>query len=408
MNRIAVIGGGAAGFFSAIHAAQGGATVIIFEKTSNTLSKVKISGGGRCNVTHAAYEVSKLIKNYPRGDKFLKKVFQQFAVKDTIEWFESRGVRLKVEADGRMFPVSDDSQTIIDILKKVADQSGVKLFTSHRVTAIKKREGGVELLVNDKWMTFDHVIITTGGHPKLEGFEMLKSMGHTIDAPVPSLFTFNTPQEPLTSLMGISVPSALVTLEGTKLQYKGPLLITHWGVSGPAVLKLSAFGAKWLADSQYKAKAHIRWLSDHSEEDYRKEIDRFKNNHPKKKIIANPLFILPSRLWEHFCKLSMIGEGLLWHECGKKQINKLIECLFNYIISIEGKTTFKEEFVTAGGVDLSEIDPASMESRIMPDVYFAGEVINVDGITGGFNFQAAWSTGYVAGISAGQKVKLKI
>jgi len=400
MKRIAVIGGGAAGYFAAIHAAQRGATVIIYEKTSNTLSKVKISGGGRCNVTHAAFEVSKLIKNYPRGDKFLKKVFQHFAVKETIQWFESRGVQLKVEADGRMFPVSDDSQTIIDLLRKEADGLGVQLKTSHRVSAIKKRDQELNLLVNDEWITFDRAIITTGGHPKLEGFKMLQSLGHTIEAPVPSLFTFNTPQEPLTSLMGISVPSALVTLEGTKLQYKGPLLITHWGVSGPAVLKLSAFGAKWLADSEYKAKAHIRWLSENSEEDYRKEIDRFKNNHPKKKIIANPLFNLPARLWEHFCKLSLIGEGLLWHECGKKQINKLIECLFNYIISIEGKTTFKEEFVTAGGVHLSEIDPTSMKSRIVSDVYFAGEVINVDGITGGFNFQAAWSTGYLAGLSA--------
>jgi len=400
MKKIAVIGAGAAGYFAAIHAAQQGASVILFEKTSNTLSKVKISGGGRCNVTHAAFEVSKLVKNYPRGDKFLKKVFKHFSVKDTIAWFESRGVKLKTEADGRMFPVSDDSQSIIDILRQESSNARVILKTSHRVSGI--RHGGklLELMVNENWESFDRVIITTGGHPKLEGFEIVKSLGHTIEAPVPSLFTFNTPNEPLKSLPGISVPSAKVTLEGTKLHYEGPLLITHWGVSGPAVLKLSAFGAKWLADKSYKAKAHIQWLSGYKEEDYRKEIDRFKNNHPKKKIIANPLFNLPSRLWEHFCELSLVGDQLLWHECGKKQINKLVECLFNYIISIEGKTTFKEEFVTAGGVDLSEIDPNSMESKIVPNVFFAGEVINVDGITGGFNFQAAWSTGYLAGIAA--------
>ncbi|HSJ68795.1 MAG TPA: NAD(P)/FAD-dependent oxidoreductase [Anditalea sp.] len=400
MKKIAVIGGGAAGYFAAIHAAQSGATVIIYEKTSNTLSKVKISGGGRCNVTHAAYEVSKLIKNYPRGDKFLKKVFQHFSVKDTVNWFEQRGVSLKVESDGRMFPVTDDSQTIIDILRQEATKANVILKTTHKASEIRKSEKGLDLLINEKWEHFDKIIITTGGHPKLEGFNMVNRMGHAIEAPVPSLFTFNTPHEPIKSMPGISVPNARINLEGTKLHYNGPLLITHWGVSGPAVLKLSAFGAKWMAEKQYKAKAHIQWLSDFKEEDYRKDIDRFKNNHPKKKIIANPLFNLPSRLWEHFCNLALISDQLLWHECGKKQINKLVECLFNYIISIEGKTTFKEEFVTAGGVDLSEIDPNSMESKIVPDVYFAGEVINIDGITGGFNFQAAWSTGYLAGISA--------
>ncbi|KEO71725.1 BaiN/RdsA family NAD(P)/FAD-dependent oxidoreductase [Anditalea andensis] len=400
MKKIAVIGGGAAGYFAAIHASQVKAEVILFEKTSNTLSKVKISGGGRCNVTHAAYEISKLTKNYPRGEKFLKKVFQHFNVKDTIDWFEKRGVKLKVESDGRMFPETDKSQTIIDILKLEAEQSKVTLKTNHKISDIKRTDKGLELLSNGVWEVFNSVIITTGGHPKLEGFDMIKGLGHTIVSPVPSLFTFNTPQETLKSLPGIAVPNALIKLEGTKLNYRGPLLITHWGVSGPAVLKLSAFGAKWLAEKHYKAKAHIQWSSEHSEEDLRKEIDRFKNIHPKKKIIANPLFNLPARLWDHFCELSGISSLLLWHECGKKQINKLIECLFNYIISIDGKTTFKEEFVTAGGVNLSEIDPQSMESKIVPGVFFAGEVVDVDGITGGFNFQAAWSTGYLAGKSA--------
>ena len=400
MLKVAVIGGGAAGFFAAIHAAQKGAEVVLLEKTSNTLSKVKISGGGRCNVTHAAYEPSQLIKNYPRGEKFLKKVFTHFDVNDTISWFASRGVELKVEADGRMFPVTDDSQTIIDVLRSEADKYGVVLKSSHRVSVIRKNDGGgVQLLVNENWLQFDKVIITTGGHPKLEGFDMLRKLGHKIESPVPSLFTFNTPNETITALTGISLPNVLVSLEGTKLNYQGPLLITHWGVSGPAVLKLSAFGAKWMAEKNYAAKAHIRWINEYKEDDFRKEIQIFKNNHPKKKIITNPLFNLPSRIWEHFCERSQIGKDLLWHECSKKQINRLIENLFNYIIAIEGKTTFKEEFVTAGGVDLNEIDPNSMESRLVPDVFFAGEVINVDGITGGFNFQAAWSTGFLAGIS---------
>ena len=403
--KIGVIGAGAAGYFAAIHAAQGGADVTIIEKTSKSLAKVKISGGGRCNVTHAAFELSNLSKNYPRGEKFLKKVFRHFSVKDTIDWFESRGVALKTEADGRMFPVSDDSQSIIDALQIAANQAGVKFIFSFTVKEIIRKESLFELSSDDIKLAFDKIIVCSGGNPKLDGFHFLANFKHSIEPPIPSLFTFNTPQEAIKKLMGISVPDAFVRLEGTKMAYRGPLLITHWGLSGPAVLKLSSFGAKWLFDQQYKAKAHIRWGNDWTEEWLFQQLFSFQNNHPKKKIISNPLLGLPSRLWEHLCEKSEIGSEILWHNLPKKQVNKLVQNLFCYIVVIEGKTTFKEEFVTAGGVALDEVNPETMGSRLVEGLFFSGEVLNIDGITGGFNFQAAWSTGYVAGVSANQPYK---
>ena len=400
---VGVIGGGAAGFFAAIHAAQGGAKVVLMEKTSKVLSKVKVSGGGRCNVTHAAFENSQLLKGYPRGEKFLKKVFAHFSVRDTISWFESRGVKLKVEADGRMFPVTDSSQSIIDALETSARKAGVEVLFNFPVILIKPSGNGWEVVSGQKSLWFDKLIIASGGSPKKEGFHFIEGLGHPIIAPIPSLFTFNTPQEPIRQLMGISVTDAYVRLEGTKLAYRGPLLITHWGLSGPAVLKLSAFGAQWLFDQQYKAKAHIRWSHDFTEENLVQNLQHFKSQHPKKKIITNPQFGLPSRLWEHLCEKAEISEGILWHEISKKAMNKLVQNLFCYIVALEGKTTFKEEFVTAGGVDLKEVNPETMESKLHPGLHFAGEVLNIDGITGGYNFQAAWSTGFLAGESVIKK-----
>lgn len=398
--RVGVIGAGAAGYFAGIHAALKGAEVIILEKTSKTLSKVKISGGGRCNVTHAAFENSKLVKNYPRGEKFLKKVFRHFSVQDTINWFESRGVKLKVEADGRMFPVTDSSQSIIDALQEQALKLPVQVLMHQGVEKIEAIDGKFKVTTKDKTFVFDRLIISTGGFPKAEGFGFIKNMGHTIVPPIPSLFTFNTPQEPLRELMGISVPDAYVRLEGSKLAYAGPVLITHWGLSGPAVLKLSAFGAKWLFEKNYQTNAHIRWNKDWTEEQLVRELHNFKNQHPKKKIVSNPLFSLPARLWAYLCEKSEITEELLWQNLPKKQFHKLVQNLFCYIVSVKGKTTFKEEFVTAGGVDLSEVNPETMESKLHKGLFFAGEVLDIDGITGGFNFQAAWSTGYLAGINA--------
>jgi predicted Rossmann fold flavoprotein len=399
---IGVIGAGAAGYFAAIHAAQNGASVTIIEKTSKSLSKVKISGGGRCNVTHAAYEISNLSKNYPRGEKFLKKVFRHFAVKDTISWFESRRVELKTEQDGRMFPVTDNSQTIIDALEVSAIQLKVKILFNFPVEGIQKKDGKFTIKSKDRELIFDRLVVCSGGSPKIDGFNFIKNMGHRIAPPIPSLFTFNTPNEPIKKLMGISVPDAMVRLEGTKLAYRGPVLITHWGISGPAVLKLSAFGAQWLFENNYNSNAHIRWIAGLAENDIIEQLTNFKNQHPKKKVISNPLFSLPSRLWEHIAEKSEVEADLVWQNLPKKHFHKLVQNLFCYIVHVEGKTTFKEEFVTAGGVDLSEVNPDTMESKLIESLFFAGEVLNIDGITGGFNFQAAWSTGYLAGISANQ------
>ncbi|MCH7411251.1 NAD(P)/FAD-dependent oxidoreductase [Belliella sp. DSM 111904] len=398
MNDVAVIGAGASGYFAAIHAAKAGGNVTIIEKTSKSLSKVSVSGGGRCNVTHAAFENRLLIKNYPRGEKFLKKSFVQFSVNDTINWFESRGVRLKVEQDGRMFPVSDSSESIIQALEKEASLQNVRIKYHFGVVDVDKIDEKFRITnTNGDNLYFDHLIVCTGGSSKFQGFDFLKKFKHKIIPPIPSLFTFNTPHEPIKALMGISVSDAFVKLEGTKLSYQGPLLITHWGISGPAVLKLSAFGAQWLAEKNYKAKAQIRWDSRWTEESLLIDLINFKSKHPKKKINSNPLFGLPSRLWEHFVERSEIKDEDIWINISKKQLNRLIQNLFCYIVSIDGKTTFKEEFVTAGGVSLDQVNPDTMESKLVSGLYFAGEVLDIDGITGGFNFQAAWTTGYIAG-----------
>ncbi|MBN3519300.1 NAD(P)/FAD-dependent oxidoreductase [Algoriphagus lutimaris] len=398
--KIAVIGGGAAGFFAAIHASKKGSSVTIFEKSPKLLSKVKISGGGRCNVTHRPLEISKLVKNYPRGEKFLKKVFPHFKSEDTIQWFESRSVPLKVEEDGRMFPVSDDSQSIIDALLKESGQLGIQIRTSTGIKTIQDQGNSFTLNTNQGELTFDAVIVAGGGHPKLDGYSFLKNLKHTIVSPIPSLFTFNTPQEPIKKLMGISMPNAHVKIEGTKLNYQGPLLITHWGVSGPAVLKLSAFGAEWLHEKKYHARAIINWNSDFNESKYLEHLLTYSKSHPNRKVINYPLFEVPSRLWEYLCSQSEIELNQTFNGLSKKQYNKLVQNLFCHILRIDGKTTFKEEFVTAGGIALQEVNPNTMESRYHPNLYFAGEILNIDGITGGFNFQAAWSTGYLAGISS--------
>lgn len=397
--KIAIIGGGASGFFAAIHAAGKGREITIFEKSPKLLSKVKISGGGRCNVTHRPMEISKLIKNYPRGEKFLKKVFAQFKSENTIEWFESRGVKLKIEHDGRMFPASDDSQSIIDAILNETNKLKIQILTSHGIKSISSESNGYLLETEKGNFKFDSVIIASGGHPKSDGYHFLNKLKHTFSAPIPSLFTFNTPGEPIRELMGISMPDGLVKLEGTKLSYRGPVLITHWGLSGPAVLKLSAFGAQWLYNQQYKAKALINWNAEMSENEYAENIISYSLAHPNRKISTHALFGIPIRLWEHLTQISGIEIDQVFNTLAKKQINKLVQNLFCFPLIINGKTTFKEEFVTAGGINLDEINPETMESKFHPNLFFAGEVLNLDGITGGFNFQAAWSTGFLAGKS---------
>jgi predicted Rossmann fold flavoprotein len=397
--KIAVIGGGAAGFFAAIHASASDREVILFEKTSKLLSKVKISGGGRCNVTHRPMEISKLVKNYPRGEKFLKRVFRHFSIPDTFEWFESRGVKLKIESDGRVFPASDSSQSIIDILLREAEKSGVKIRTSTSIKTIKPLNQGFELLTDSGSFRFDRVIISSGGQPKTDGYSFLNTLNTNIIDPIPSLFTFNTPGEPIRELMGVSVRDGIVKIEGTQLSYRGPILVTHWGLSGPAVLKLSAFGAEWLHQHHYQARAIVNWNSALGESDYIDQLAIYSQNYPNRKVRSHALFDIPSRLWEHFCEKAGIAEAQLYGNIPKKLLNKLTQNLFCYILEVKGKTTFKEEFVTAGGVSLDEVNPETMESKNHPNLFFAGEVLNIDGITGGFNFQAAWSTGYLAGKS---------
>ncbi|WP_114751920.1 BaiN/RdsA family NAD(P)/FAD-dependent oxidoreductase [Pleomorphovibrio marinus] len=403
MEKIAVIGGGASGFFAAIHAAKGENQVDIFEKTGKTLTKVKVSGGGRCNVTHNCLNPKKLIAFYPRGSAFLKGVFSKFAVKETMSWFETHGVSLKVEEDNRVFPQSDSSGTIISCLQQVATELGVRIRTHAKVEKVLPLAEGFEVQCNGESCHYTKVIVCSGGSSKVGGYAWIRELGHTIVSPIPSLFTFNLPGSSLTHLSGISMPHSQVRLVGTKLSYEGPILITHWGVSGPAVLKLSAFGAHWLHECEYHTEAQIRWNGDMGEEKLRSELLLYKDRFPKRRIGSHPMFSIPSRLWIFLLNCAEIEENSIWMGLSKKQINKLVENLFRFSIFIHGKTTFKDEFVTAGGVKLEEVNPTTMESKLIPGLYFSGEVLNLDGITGGFNFQAAWSTGYLAGTSASQQ-----
>jgi predicted Rossmann fold flavoprotein len=402
--KIAVIGGGAAGFFGAIACAESNnnAEVTIFEKSKNLLSKVKISGGGRCNVTHACFENNLLVKKYPRGSKELKKPFAQFSTRDTIKWFDSKGVTLKTEEDGRVFPVTDNSQTIIDCLVKTARNSGVKIITSAGVKSIQKDNSeGSKFRINfsEEFLVFDKVLIATGGNPNSDSYQWFATLGHTIVSPVPSLFTFNIPNSKYEGLMGIAVANSTVKISGTKTEQNGPLLITHWGLSGPAVLRLSAWEARTLSDLNYHFTILINWVPEFNEESLREKLKNIKSENPKKTISVNPLFALPKRLWERLVNLAQVPDDLRWLDISNKQLNKLIEELLRSELAVKGKTTFKEEFVTCGGVSLEDINLDTMESLKCQGMYFAGEVIDVDGITGGFNFQSAWTTGYIAGKS---------
>ncbi len=398
ISKVAVIGGGAAGFFAAMSAKKHHpkAEVILFEKTNKLLSKVKVSGGGRCNVTHHELEPSKMAKNYPRGEKFLKKAFSQFSVVDTISWFKERDVELKVETDNRMFPVSNSSQTIIDTFLKEAQKIGVNIVQGMAMSGLEEMENGIRLhLTDESDQDFDAVIIALGGQSTEKKFELFKGLGHTIKTPVPSLFTFNI-SDKITELMGTVSPNAQVKIQGTKLQNTGPLLITHWGMSGPAILKLSSLAARELADREYQFKIQINWLGDKKEEELREQLRSFVEENGKKMRNKNP-FDIPNRLWMHFLSELKIDESGTWNSLDKKSKNRIINKILNDEYQITKKTTFKEEFVICGGIALSNINPKTMESRVSPNLYFAGEFLDIDGVTGGFNFQAAWTTGFIAG-----------
>ncbi|MGB3849005.1 MAG: NAD(P)/FAD-dependent oxidoreductase [Tunicatimonas sp.] len=397
--NVAIIGGGAAGFFAALSCKHHHPTahVTIYEKTSKLLSKVKVSGGGRCNVMHDCFAVSQLVKHYPRGGKRLKKPFAQFGPTETQAWFEQRGVPLRTESDGRMFPTTNTSQTIIDCFLQEAKRLGIEVQTQSSVHTLVLDGNTFRLTVGSEEVTADRVIVTTGGSPKLSGLAWLADLGHAIAPPVPSLFTFNMPDTPLTALPGLSVERALVRVPGTKLSHDGPLLITHWGTSGPAVLKLSAWGARALSERAYQFPVQINWLGNPNEEEVRTDLLQQLPALGGRKIANKNPYRLPQRLWNHLLAKADIDPDTPWAELSKKRRNALLAALLNDSYTVSGKTTFKEEFVTCGGVCLSDVDMNTLESQVCPGLYFAGEVLDIDGVTGGFNFQAAWSTGFVAG-----------
>ena len=404
-KKVAVIGGGAAGFFFAINLAMRtkDAEIVILEKTNKVLSKVKVSGGGRCNVTNATYHNGKLSYNYPRGQAFLRKVFEDFSAKDTVDWFSNQHVTLKAEDDNRIFPLSDSSQTIIECFMQAIERLGIILKTNTIIDSIKKLENGkLQLNENEE---YDFVFIGTGGSAKLESYNWLANMGHTILTPLPSLFTLNIPDNPLKGLEGLSVVEASVRAEKTNLSATGGWLVTHWGISGPAVLRLSAWGAKELAERNYHFAVFVNFITQMNAEIVRTKMQEFGQLNKQKLIGSHRLFDLPSRLWERMVFLAEIHPELRWCDISKQKLNKLVENLTNFRLEVRGKTTFKEEFVTCGGISLEDVHVQTIESKIVRGIFFGGEVLDIDGITGGFNFQAAWSTAWLAAKEVARRIE---
>lgn len=401
---VIVIGGGAAGFFGAIASAtaHSHAQVTLLEAGRKPLAKVRISGGGRCNVTHHCFDPAQLVQYYPRGGKALRGAFTRFGPSNTIAWFESHGVRLKAEADARMFPVTDSSETIVECLVNAAVSAGVKLRTGSAVKSVRKisSEFEVELKTGER-LRGDRLLLATGSNPL--GYRWAQDLGHTVVSPVPSLFTFNIKDPRLEDLAGVSVENVCLRLLETKkkLEQIGPLLITHWGISGPAVLRLSAWGARILHEHNYHLPVLINWVPEYNSENLRQHLLEVKTKLPKKRIINYCPLPLPKRLWQRFVSFAGITPQKPWTELSKKELNKLVQELTGGRYKIQGKGVFKEEFVTCGGVSLKEIDFKKMESKRCPGLYFAGEIIDIDGVTGGFNFQSAWTTSWLAGQAMG-------
>ena len=392
--NIIIIGGGAAGFFTAINLVEKNPKlkVAILERGKNVLEKVRISGGGRCNVTHACFVPNDLVKFYPRGERELKGPFHQFCSGDTIEWFEKHGVELKIEEDGRMFPVSDSSQTIIDCFLNATQKLKIDVLTGHSVQELYQGENYWKISTNQVVFSCQKVIMTTGSNPKI--WELLQDLGHTIIPPVPSLFTFNIKDFRIKDLMGVAT-NAAVKVKNSKLNAIGPLLITHWGMSGPGILRLSAWGARELAEKKYHFAIQVNWIPGYSFDEIVEELKTIKEENAKKLVTKYAQFNLPKRLWESLTKAATISEEIKWADVNKKQLHLLAEQLTNGEFQVNGKSTFKEEFVTAGGIDLKEVNFKTMESKILPNLYFAGEILNIDAITGGFNFQNAWTGGFI-------------
>ncbi|MEW5676874.1 NAD(P)/FAD-dependent oxidoreductase [Flavobacterium enshiense] len=391
---ILIVGGGAAGFFTAINLAENNPKlkIAILERGKEVLTKVKVSGGGRCNVTHACFVPNELVKFYPRGEKELKGPFHQFCSGDTIEWFEKHGVALKIEEDGRMFPVSDSSQTIIDCFLSATTKLGIEVLTGQSVQTIFKGEDYWKVATNQQSYKCSKLVMTTGSNPKI--WEMMEELGHSVVAPVPSLFTFNIKDARIKDLMGVSA-FALVKVKDSKLKASGPLLITHWGMSGPGILRLSAWGARELASKNYHFILQVNWLNEVDFESALETLKDLKEENAKKLVVKFCPFEFPKRLWESLLTASGISAETKWADISKKQLSDLTNQLTNGQFQVNGKSTFKEEFVTAGGIDLKEINFKTMESKLHENLYFAGEIVNIDAITGGFNFQNAWTGGFL-------------
>ncbi len=395
--KIAILGAGAAGCFAAANIPfDANNEVVVFEKAARAMQKIKVSGGGRCNVTHECFELPALVEKYPRGKQLLKKTFHHFNPSDTIRWFEERGVKLKTEPDGRMFPVSNDSQTIIDCIWGEMMKQKVQVRFHKGVLSIEPKENQYIIHFADKSSyTADKILIATGGFPKKDQYSWIEALPHSIQNPVPSLFTFNLPKHPITELMGV-VADASVKIAGTKFKEQGPLLITHWGFSGPAILRCSAWAARALEEKNYHFNISVNWLKEATEEDLREQLISLRQFEGKQLVHHKNPFGLPKRLWEYFVIRIGIAETTRWGDLPAAQQNKLIETLLRDVYEVKGKTTFKEEFVTCGGIELKDIEPQTMQSRKLKGIYFAGEITDVDGITGGFNFQNAWTSAWIA------------
>jgi predicted Rossmann fold flavoprotein len=403
-QRVIVIGGGAAGFFGAIAAARATTQVTLLEAAPQPLGKVRLSGGGRCNVTHHCFDPAVLVQHYPRGGKALRGAFSRFQPQDTVAWFEQRGVRLKTEADGRMFPTTNDSGTIVDCLLGEARRVGVTLRTQAAVTSVEPWGTGFVVKPRSREpLACDRLLLATGSSP--QGYRIAAALGHTIEPPVPSLFTFHVPDPALHNLAGLSVDPVVVKLmvpDTKPLTQTGPLLVTHWGFSGPAVLKLSAWGARSLHNAGYQGTLQVNWLPTLSRDQIRAALLAAKVDVPKRAIANACPVELPKRLWRYLVAQAGLDEAITWANLPKKALNQLVTSIHQGTFAIHGKSAFKDEFVTCGGVKLAEVDFKTMESRRCPGLYLAGEVLDIDGVTGGFNFQSAWTTGWIAGRAIAQ------
>lgn len=406
--QVIVIGGGAAGFFGAIACAEAHSHVRVrlLEAGKTPLQKVRISGGGRCNVTHACFDPAELMQFYPRGGKALRGSFSRFQPGDTVAWFEARGVRLKIEEDGRMFPTTDDSATIVDCLSRSARQAGVQIQTSAAVVDVERQKNGFMVhLRSGERVRGDRLLLASGSSP--QGHRLAQKLGHTLQPPVPSLFTFNIADPALTALAGVSVPLAALQLQfsdAPSLEQTGPVLVTHWGLSGPAILKLSAWGARQLHNAHYRATLQINWLPQSTPEQIRQSLHDVREQSPKRAIASTPMFSLPRRLWSYLTERAGIASTQRWANLSRQQAHHLVNGLTQSTFDVRGKGAFKEEFVTCGGINLDEVNFKTMESRCCPGLHLAGEILDIDGVTGGFNFQSAWTTGWLAGQAMGDSV----